>query len=125
MIFDTDVFIWTQRGNIKAARMMESAGQRFLSVQTYMELLQGAQNRKQHHQTKDFLSTFGFVVLPLTENIGHRAAIYIEEYALASGIRVGDALIAASAVENNLILVSSNVKHFKMIKDLQLKPFKP
>ena len=125
MIFDTDIFIWAQRGKEKAADLMEQAEQRFLSVQTYMELLQCALNKAQHQQVKNFLTTFGFKVLPLTENIGHRAAIYVEEYSLSSGMRTGDALIAATAVENNLILASSNAKHFKVIQDLQLIIFKP
>lgn len=125
MIFDTDIFIWAQRGNEKAAKIMERSEERYLSVQTYMELLQCAKDKKQHKHVKDFLTTFGFIVLPLTENIGHRASIYIEEYTLVSSIRAGDAIIAATAVENNLPLVSSNVKHFKMIKKLQLKGFKP
>lgn len=38
MIFDTDIFILVQRGNTKAADLMEKAGHRLLSVQTYMEL---------------------------------------------------------------------------------------
>ena len=90
-----------------------------------MELLQGAKNKTQHKIIKEFLSDFGFTVLPLTENIGHRAAIYIEEYALSCRIRAGDALVAATAVENNLSLVSSNAKHFLPIKDLKLKMFRP
>lgn len=125
MIFDTDIFIWAQRGNEKAAHLMEQDEQRFLSIQTYMELLQGALNKAQHQQVKHFLTTFGFTVLPLTENIGHRTAIYVEEYCLSSGMRAGDALIAATAVENNLVLASSNAKYFKIIKDLQFKMFKP
>ena len=90
-----------------------------------MELLRGAENKSQHKLIKDFLIAFGFIVLPLTENIGHRASIYVEEYAISAGLRAGDALIAATAVENNQVLVSSNVKHFKVIKDLQLSAFKP
>lgn len=125
MIFDTDIFIWAQRGNIKAARIMEKAEDRFLSIQTYMELMQCANNKTQHKYVKDFISSFGFVVLPFTENIGHRASIYIEEYTLASGLRSGDAIIAATAVENNLTLTSSNLKHFRAIKDLSFKSFKP
>lgn len=125
MIFDTDIFVWVQRGNLKAATLMEKAEQRLLSVQTYMELLQGAKNKNQHKEIKDFLTSFGFIVLPLTENIGHRASIYVEEYTLSSGIRSADAIIAATAVENNMVLVSSNVKHFKAVKDLRLKQFKP
>jgi len=125
MIFDTDIFIWVQRGHPKAAGLMEREEKRFLSIQTYMELLQCAKNKNQHRQIKDFLASFGFVVLPLTENIGHRASIYVEEYTLSSGMRAGDAIIAATAVENNLVLVSSNVKHFKAVKDLHLKQFNP
>ena len=125
MIFDTDIFIWAQRGNKKAAKLMEGSNEKYLSVQTYMELLQCAKNKTQHKYVKNFLSTFGFTVLPLTENIGHRASIYIEEYTLSSGLRSGDAIIAATAVENNLILASSNSKHFKVIRELQFKTFKP
>ena len=125
MIFDTDIFIWAQRGNIKAARIMEKTEGRFLSIQTYMELMQCANNKTQHKYVKDFISSFGFVVLPFTENIGHRASIYIEEYTLSSGLRSGDAIIAATAVENNLTLTSSNLKHYRVIKDLSFKSFKP
>lgn len=125
MLFDTDIFIWVQRGHEKAAQWIDKASERFLSVQSYMELLQSAQDKTQHQRTKKFLADFSFVTLPLTENIGHRALVYVEEYGLSSGIRAGDALIAATAVENNLPLVTSNQKHFKIIKDLKLKVFKP
>lgn len=56
-----------------------------------------------------------FTVLPLNENIGHRAAVYIEEYTLSSGLRSGDAIIVATSIENNLILSTVNQKHFKDI----------
>ena len=125
MIFDTDIFIWVQRGSEKAASLMEGVEERYLSVQTYMELLQCAKNKTQHRCIKDFLTTFDFHILPLTENIGHRASIYIEEYGLSSGIRAGDAIVAATAVENNRPLASSNAKHFRSIKELKLKTFKP
>ncbi len=125
MIFDTDIFIWVQRGNEKAARLIDNAQERYLSVQTYMELLQCAKSKNQHRYIKDFLTVFGFFILPMTENIGHRASIYIEEYTSASGIRSGDAIVAATAVENNLPLASSNAKHFRSIKELTLKTFRP
>jgi hypothetical protein len=124
VLFDTDILIWVQRRNLRAARLVDRAANRYISVFSYMELMQGAQNKEQHRHTKDFLITFGFEVLPLTENIGHRAAIYIEEYTISHGIRAGDAIIAATAVENNLMLISSDQKHFSAVKDLKLKLFK-
>ena len=125
MIFDTDIFIWIQRGNRKAASLVEREDDRFISVQTYLELLQGAENKQQHEYTKQFLKDFGFRTIPLSGNIGHRATVYIEEYSLSHGLRAGDALIAATAAESNMELCSSNAKHFNPIKNLKLKIFHP
>jgi predicted nucleic acid-binding protein len=125
MLFDTDIFIWVQRGNEKAARLVDRSKQRYLSVFSYMELLQSAKDGEQLRRTHDFISAFDFVVLPLTENIGHRALIYLEEHTFSHGLRVGDAIIAATAAENNMMLISSNAKHFRPIKELKLKLFKP
>ena len=125
MIFDTDIFIWVQRGNNAAARLIEQDEARFLSIQTYMELLQGAHDRKHHTYIKDFLKDFEFRTLPFTENIGHRAAVYIEEYSISHGLRAGDAIVAATAAEHDLVLCTSNTKHFKPIRDLNLKILRP
>jgi hypothetical protein len=125
VIFDTDLFIWIQKGNTAAARLVEGDEERFLSLQTYLELLQCARNKQQHEYTKGFLKEFGFQILPLTENIGHRAAVYIEEFALSQGLRAGDAIVAATAAEHGMILCTSNAKHFRSIRDLKTKIFKP
>lgn len=125
MIFDTDILIWTQRGNKKAAVLIDSVSERKISVQTYMELLQCPQSKRQQEIIRSFLFDYAFEVISFTENIGHRASIYIEEYSLSTGIRTGDAIVAATAVENNLSLSTSNAKHFKKIKDLKLQIFKP
>ncbi len=125
MIFDTDILVWIQRGNEKAATLVDKSSERFLSILSYMELLQSAENKKQHYVIKEFLKLYGFQMLPLTENIGHRASVYLEEYSLSSGLRAGDAIIAATATENNMVLATGNGKHFKSIKDLTLKIFRP
>ena len=125
MLFDTDILIWVQRGNTRAADLIDSADDRYISIQTFMELLQNALNKQQHRVIKKFITDYNFSVLPLTENIGHRALIYVEEYGLSHSMRAGDALIAATAIENNLMLCTSNEKHFRAIKDLELKIFKP
>lgn len=125
MIFDTDILIWAERGNVRAVQLIENSEQRFVSIQTYMELIQGARSHAEMRTIKDFFSKALFQTLPLTENIGHRALIYVEEYALASAMRAGDAIIAATAVENNLTLATSNQKHYRSVKDLKIKVFNP
>lgn len=125
VLFDTDILIWIQRGNHRAAALVEREEERSISVLTYMELLQGAREKRQHEHILDFLREFSFRILPLSENIGHRAAIYVEEYSLSHGLRAGDAMIAATATENGLLLCTSNVRHYRPIKELKLKIFKP
>ena len=124
MLFDTDILVWIQRGNHRAAALVEREEERCISVLTYMELLQGATDKRQHEYILDFLSEYSFRILPLSENIGHRAAIYIEEYSLSHGLRAGDAIIAATATDHNLTLCTSNVRHYRPIKELKLKVFK-
>ena len=90
-----------------------------------MELLQGAKDKAQDRYIKGFIADLNFAILPLTESVGHRALIYVEEYALSDNMRAGDAIIAATAVENRLILSSSNAKHSRCVKELELKVFRP
>jgi predicted nucleic acid-binding protein len=123
VIFDTDIIIWIQRGNKKAASLVDAEDDRCISVITYMELLQNAQNKEQQVIIKKYLSDLDFTILPVSENIGHRASIYIEEYSLSHGISADDALIAATAIENNQALVSGNNKHYKPVQDLNFKRF--
>jgi predicted nucleic acid-binding protein len=125
VIFDTDILIWAERKNPNAARLIEKADQCCISVQTYMEFIQGAHSQAKVQLIKQMVSDCSFEILPLTENIGHRASIYIEEYAALTGLRSGDAIIAATAMERNLVLATGNQKHFKSIPDIQIQPFKP
>jgi len=125
MLFDTDILIWVLRGYAKASRLIDRTGSRSTSIVSYMELLQGAQDRKEVRDIKRFLRNNGFHVLPLSANIGHRAAIYVEEYGLKVDIGPADALIAATAVENDLPLVTANTRHFSVIEELEVKAFRP
>ncbi len=125
MLFDTDILIWMQRGNRKAAELIDQTPARCISIITSMELLQEAQKQLHHRIIKDFLQKLKFDVLPLSENIGHRALVYVEEYALSSGLTAADAIIAATAAESGMPLCTSNQKNFKPIQELELRIFKP
>jgi len=125
MLFDTDVLIWFLRGNVKALEWIDQADSRSLSVVSYMELLQGAHDRREAKIIGNFLKSYGFQVLPLTENIGHRALIYVEQYSLQVELGAVDAIIAATAVENDLTLATCNRKHFSVVRELDLKVLRP
>lgn len=125
MIFDTDVLIWTLRGNVKAATAIDDCEERYISAITYMELLQGARNKAEQKTIKDFLSGLGFQTLPVNENISLRAMVFMEEFYLKSGLGLADALIFATACEHSMTLCSANKKHFKNIESLSTQEFRP
>lgn len=125
MLFDTDVLIWVLRGNAKAAKAVDNESARGISIVTYMELLQGARDKAEMRAIKSFLTDLQFATLPLTENVGHRASIYMEEYSLSITMSMADALIAATAIEANEILMTGNEKHYKAVRELEIKRFRP
>ncbi len=125
MLFDTDVLIWMQRGHRKAMRAIDSADSPELSVATYMELLEGARDKAELRAIRETMTRFGLAVLPLSDSIGRRAAMYMETYRLKSGLDLVDALVAATAVESAQAVCTGNVKHFRGIPDLSVKAFRP
>ena len=98
MLFDTDVLIWYLRGNERAARVMDASQSRHISVVSYMELLQGARDKKEVRLIRSFLKDLGFETLPITENIGYRASVYMEEYCLKIAMYLADALLMIKVI---------------------------
>ncbi len=125
MIFDTDVLIWASRGNLRAARTIDAAFDRALSIVSFMELLQGARSKLEVRHIQQSLRQLRFRMLPLSEPIGATAAALIEQHSLAHGIHLADALIAATAIESGHPLCTANAKHFRPIRALSRVPFRP
>jgi predicted nucleic acid-binding protein len=125
VIFDSDVLIWASRGDAEAIALVNSTRDRAVSIVTVMEILQGVRSKLEVRTTKLFFYQMNFRILPLSESIGHIAAGLIEEHAMSQGLRLVDALIAATARESGETLATGNVRHFRPIADLDVKPFRP
>ena len=52
-------------------------------------------------------------------SIGISAYNLLTQYTLSQGLTIMDALIAATAIEQGLTLVSKNEKHFRQIQHLE------
>jgi predicted nucleic acid-binding protein len=125
VIFDSDVLIWFSRGDTDAVALVNSTEDRSVSIMTVMEVLQGARSKAEMRTTKQFFLQLNFRILPLSESIGHLATSLIEEHALSCGLRIQDAIIAATAREMGEKLATGNIRHFRPIANLDLKPFRP
>ena len=125
MLVDTDVLIWHLRGYQQAAQRLDRLSGLTLSVASYLELIQGMRNKAEFAAVQKMLALRKADVLPLTAAITLRATSLMETLALSHGLQIADALIAATAIEHGLTLLSGNVKHFRSIEGLQIEHFKP
>lgn len=125
VLIDTDVLIWLFRGQNSARKLIAKSSSVELSAITYMELVQGMRNNEEFRLLRRTIHENEWEILPLSENISHRATVYIENYALSHGLQLADALIAASAVESGATLMTANAKHFRVIPDIDLKTYRP
>lgn len=125
MLFDTDILIWFLRGNVKASHFIDRERRRLLSHVSWMELVQGARDKRELAALRAFVARQGFQLIPINENISHRAVFYMEQHFLKDGLMLADALVAATAVECGVSLATSNIKHFRPLAGVELSAFKP
>jgi predicted nucleic acid-binding protein len=124
MIIDTDVIIWYMRGNEKAYKAIESASSFLLSVVTYMELVQGMRSKNELNSLRKALHSWNAKMLYISEEISSKALFYVEQHFLSHSLQLADALIGATAVAHGLPILTGNDKHYRMIKDIQIKKFR-
>ena len=106
MIFDTDIVIWAIRGRTWAQQLLVSADNPAISLATWMELVEGARDKRELANLRKMLVDLEMRILPLSESIGALAADYLEKHALSNGLEAMDALIAATAVKHNSVLAT-------------------
>ncbi|MEY4506899.1 MAG: hypothetical protein RL297_1477 [Pseudomonadota bacterium] len=125
MLIDTDVLVWMTRGHAGAVQRLAQLLPWQLSAVTYIELAQGCRTKAELVQIKKGLAMSKAHILPVTSSITERAMALIDSHALTHGLQLGDALIAATALEHGLALLTGNKKHFAKLPGLDLEVFKP
>lgn len=85
---------------------------------TVADLIQGSKDKRE--QTLSVKICAALPQLPIDRKISDIAITLMEKFCLSHGLRFLDALIAATALENKLVLITGNLKHFKFIKGLKL-----
>jgi predicted nucleic acid-binding protein len=119
-LVDTDVLIDVSRNNERAIDFLDQLDELWsMSIITALELMVGARNKKEVNQIDQLIAVYS--AIPLTTEIGNSSYGLLRQFAKSHGLRVFDSLIAATAIEENLTLVSKNKKHFQMIRNLNLE----
>ncbi len=119
-LIDSDVLIDISRGNPKARDYLDGLGEGWaISQISALELIVGARNSRELVELDAFLSAY--VIVPIRASTGSRAYELLKQYAKSHGLHVFDSLVAAIAIEEELLLVTRNRKHFEMIEGLQLQ----
>jgi predicted nucleic acid-binding protein len=124
-LVDTDVLIWHLRGNPNATRRLDQLSRLMISAITWLELVQGMRNREELQAVQKSFSMRHAERLPLTPAITEHATMLMETLALSHGMQLGDALIAATALEHRLTVLTANIKHFSAVDGLQVERFEP
>jgi len=121
VLLDTTVIIDLARGKDEVIGYLNTLLQTtvlYISVISMMEILMGARNKIELQYWSNLIKMC--TPVPLSESVGTIALGLIQEYHHSHGLLIPDALIAATALTEDLPLYTANKKHFKMIPHLRL-----
>lgn len=93
-----------------------------ISVATEAELIEGSNDNRELRNVQRLCDSL--VILSIDTTICKTAINLMYRFFLSHKLEFMDALIAATAMENKLTLVTANVKHFAFIKGLKLMDWK-
>lgn len=119
-LLDTTVLIDLSRGEAAAADFIDNERQKgtefSVSIISAMELIIGCRNKTEVAKAEKQIADFKLV--QLTPAISQKTYELVIAFNKSHGLMIPDALIAATALMESLVLMSDNVRHFNMIPDL-------
>jgi predicted nucleic acid-binding protein len=117
-LLDANVLIGVFRGQSDLETFIEGLFAT-INASVYVELIQGAKNKREVEQIEKALNQYE--IIHFSEHISRRTIELIRSYSKSHGLLLGDAIIAATCLENGLALVTFNGKDFRFIKGLKIK----
>jgi len=119
-LIDSDVLIDISRGEVSAREYVGALPEGWaISQVSALELIIGARDKTDLAAIDAFLSAF--VIVPLRESTDKRAYELLKLYAKQHGLHVFDSLVAATAMEEGLTLVTRNRRQFAALEGLSLQ----
>jgi predicted nucleic acid-binding protein len=112
---DTNVFSEVFKGNQVVTNFLANL-ESVIDTTIYVECLQGSKSNQEKRIIKKVLDNFP--LLPIDVNVATRVINLIDDYSNSHGLLLADALIAATALENDLTVLTYNIGDFQFIQDL-------
>lgn len=125
MIFDTNIFIYADRGLESAKDLILSQPERSISAVTYMEYVPFCRDKRELAIFEKMLKGLRFKIYDIDPEISISARAIVRQYALSHSVEMADALIAATAIKYSDVISTSNAKYFQPIAGVELDVFKP
>jgi predicted nucleic acid-binding protein len=120
VICDTNILIGALNGKHEAIEIMRQIQPEnvVLSAITVMELYQGMGDKNQLAWMKKQIRYYD--ILHFTSEISKKAIELVHDFKLSHGLEIPDAIIAATAIHNQLPLATFNKKDFQFIPNVLL-----
>ena len=117
------MLIWYLRGYEKAQKIINLSIPFKISLITYLELVQGMRDKRELRTLQKCLKQWSTDIIQINESVSIQAMFLIEDYYLSHSLEIADAIIAATALGNDEILLTANEKHYKFIPNLKVQVF--
>lgn len=116
-LLDTNILSKIFYGNSDVKNFVDNLA---VGIETivYIECIQGSISNSDKRRIKRSLRNLKFY--SLTSEIAEKAIELIDLYSNSQGLLLADAIIAATALEYDLTLITFNTKDFQFIKKLKL-----
>jgi len=125
-LLDTNICVFFLRGKLNLDEIIKGKGREncFISEITVVELRYGAENSDNplasHKSVDAFLS--GLSIIPIFGSIKHYAKEKVRLRKIGTPMHDEfDLLIGVTAVENELTLVTDNIKDFERLDDIKIE----
>jgi len=117
VLLDTDVLVDFLRGHVKAVAFINNcSGRIVLSAIVVAELFAGVKGGSEQSALEAFVSLFRIVFVDV--EIAKAGGLYKSKFGRSHGVRLADAILAATADAENAELKTLNTKHYPMLKGL-------
>ncbi len=117
-LIDTNIFIAILKGDAKLKSLVESLACAIDTI-VYVELIQGSKDKSEVQKIEKYLTRFELI--HFDKAISQKTLELIRTYSKSHNLMLGDAIIAATCLENDLTLITYNVKDFRFIKSLKIQ----